>query len=498
MTSKTWALSLFGAHRLSAQQRVEYRSQLAGWQDASAFGFPEDFEAMAWPRGTCLSIAEFLNQLESSYEGVVFPFGWREPEVVPVRSVSLIFGPAEANYWTLSDFGACGLDRVSARSAILRSDLIVTNQPGVAEFIKANTGCSESGVWVVGGIPASFADFVEALRPRLSAPAAGTESAKPPKFSLITPSYNQAQYIERTIQSVLGQEYPDFEYIVVDGASTDWTLDILKRYEGRLKWISEPDRGYADAVNKGGAQASGDYVMWIPSDDLLNDSQVLNRLAATIQKTGADVVYGDAFYIDAHDRLLSSYRVYDYGPETLVDWCLICQPSTAFRRDLFEKVGRLNSNLRSVADYDLWMRFSAAGASFERTGYAISRYRIHPNSITTRQRFLTFMEIFERQWSYYGCVGASWVKAAVHEVRLTVFGLFRRPGDVTASGVHRRPHWGARLKFFLKKILMWEKVLRVRAFQRVVFCLTKLSYRMSRMRSRLSPLVKPSTDVHGS
>jgi glycosyltransferase involved in cell wall biosynthesis len=184
------------------------------------------------------------------------------------------------------------------------------------------------------------------------------------RISVITPSFNQAAFIGRTIESVQAQRGPfELEHIVVDGGSTDGTQEVLRRYEGRLRWISEPDRGQSDAINKGFRMATGDVLAWLNSDDLYEPgalAAVAEALAA-----GARWCFGECRVIDEGDReirrAVSWYKNRQsrrYGFARLLGRNFIPQPAVFFRRDLLEEVGGLGEDYHLAMDYDLWLRFA--------------------------------------------------------------------------------------------------------------------------------------------
>lgn len=183
------------------------------------------------------------------------------------------------------------------------------------------------------------------------------------KFSIITPSFNQGRFIERTIDSVLAQRGEfELEYVVVDGQSTDETLGVLRRYADRLRFVSEPDRGQVDAVNKGIRMTSGEVVAWLNSDDTYEPG-ALQAVADALRS--AAWCFGTCRIVDEHDREIrhgiSRYKAAQsrrYGLRRLLGRNFIPQPATFFRRELLSQAGALDETLRFAMDYDLWLRFA--------------------------------------------------------------------------------------------------------------------------------------------
>lgn len=178
--------------------------------------------------------------------------------------------------------------------------------------------------------------------------------------SIITPSFNQARYIEQTIQSVLSQDYPHIEYLIVDGGSSDGTIDILKKYETRLSWISESDRGQTDAINKGFGRAQGDILAWINSDDTYEPGAVAAAVRYLREHPEVGMVYGDCNYIDDAGMVIgkfhsaqTNYRLLRRG------YTHIPQQTMFFRAELWKEVGPLDPSFYFAMDYDLWTRIAA-------------------------------------------------------------------------------------------------------------------------------------------
>jgi hypothetical protein len=180
-----------------------------------------------------------------------------------------------------------------------------------------------------------------------------------PLVTVVTPSLNQGKFIEATIQSVLSQDYPNLEYIVMDGGSTDETLEILCSYGRRLRWVSEPDGGQSQAINTGWRMAEGEILTWLNADDLFSPGAV-RRAVLALQAAGGDVagVYGDCVYIDEQGQPLGKYpsQSFDYGRLVQLAEDFIPQPGAFLRRNWLERVGLLDESLHYVMDYDLWLR----------------------------------------------------------------------------------------------------------------------------------------------
>ncbi len=180
-----------------------------------------------------------------------------------------------------------------------------------------------------------------------------------PRVSIITPSYNQADFLEYTIQSVLRQDYLNLEYGIVDGGSTDGSLDILKRYDSQLSWwISEPDQGQAQAINKGMARTSGDFIAWINSDDVYLPNAI-TQAVTSMEEFDVDLVYGDAVTIDEAGYPLNELMFSDWDLSDLLRFRVICQPAVFMKREVWEEVGGLNSDLHYMLDHQLWIKIAS-------------------------------------------------------------------------------------------------------------------------------------------
>jgi glycosyltransferase involved in cell wall biosynthesis len=180
-----------------------------------------------------------------------------------------------------------------------------------------------------------------------------------PLVSIVTPSFNQARFLEATIRSVLDQDYPNLEYLVVDGASTDGSVDIIRRFADRLTWwVTEKDSGQSEAINKGLQRARGEYVGWLNSDDVYLPGAVSAAVKAFQSYPDAGVVYGDARAIDANGRVLNLMRARQYSLVDLMAFNIICQPAAFMDRSVVERVEFLNPAYHLLMDNLLWIKMA--------------------------------------------------------------------------------------------------------------------------------------------
>lgn len=180
--------------------------------------------------------------------------------------------------------------------------------------------------------------------------------------SIITPSFNQARYLETTVQSVLSQDYPHIEYIVIDGASTDDSIEIIKKHENRLAyWISEKDNGQADAINKGLTRAKGEIVAWLNSDDYYLPNAISNAVKVFEGIPDLIMAYGDMLAVDEHGQTINNMKYKQLSLEDLLCFQIIGQPAVFFRRDAFEKSGGLDPTFHFLLDHHLWIRLTLQG-----------------------------------------------------------------------------------------------------------------------------------------
>ncbi len=180
--------------------------------------------------------------------------------------------------------------------------------------------------------------------------------------SIITPSYNQASYLEQTITSVLNQDHADIEYIVVDGGSTDNSVDIIKKYSNRLAyWTSEKDNGQADAINKGFTKATGEVIAWLNSDDYYLDGTVSAAVKIFDENPDVGLVYGNMLAVDEHGKTFNALNYKQLTLEDLLCFQIIGQPAVFMRRSVLQKTSGLDSTFHFLLDHHLWIQLAQLG-----------------------------------------------------------------------------------------------------------------------------------------
>ena len=216
----------------------------------------------------------------------------------------------------------------------------------------------------------------------------GRFSSDRPLVSIVTACYNSQAYLEETIASVVGQTYSNIEYIVVDGASSDGTLDIIKRHQNAIsRWVSEPDEGQADGLRKGFDMSRGEVLGWINADDVYRDDAVEAAVSALLASS-ADVVYGNRALIDGDGRRIGERRLAPFLPffsrrGVLYGGFGVYQPAAFWTRELYLKAGGLDTTYMFRMDTELFTRFVMADAAFKFLPRDLVSFRVHPNSKTT-------------------------------------------------------------------------------------------------------------------
>ena len=211
----------------------------------------------------------------------------------------------------------------------------------------------------------------------------GNDTNKLPRISVVTPSYNQGQFIRATIESVLSQGYPDIEYFVMDGGSTDNTVSVLQEYGEKLEWISEPDNGQTHAINKGIKRSTGDIIAYLNSDDVYLPGTLHKIAQAFIDSPEIDFFYGDFHGIDRDGEILDKIKTIPFCPNVLVyDANFICQPASFYRRRLFELIGHFDESLNFLMDYEFFMRAAKRKVGIRLIPDYLSAIRFHDDCKT--------------------------------------------------------------------------------------------------------------------
>src|SRR5690242_3077701 len=258
-----------------------------------------------------------------------------------------------------------------------------------------------------------------------------------PKITVVTPTYNRAEYLEETIRSVLDQNYPNLEYIIVDGGSTNpQVIDLIRRYEHRLAWwISERDGGHAEAIGKGFARATGEVLAWLCSDDTYLPG-ALRAVGETFRgHPDADVVYGHYNVIDSRSRVVRNGRVVKYSRLQMLSNGNVHQASVFWTRKIYHRAGaqvggvRLEYN-RYSPDSDLYYRFIRAGARWRMLPSTLSTFRVHRNHTTSlepREVWNHYWKAAREHYPFWTRTGAYRALAAAMRLRRTFYLI--RQGD---------------------------------------------------------------------
>jgi glycosyltransferase involved in cell wall biosynthesis len=225
-----------------------------------------------------------------------------------------------------------------------------------------------------------------------------------PKISIITPSYNQGQYIEETICSVLDQNYPNLEYIIMDGGSKDNTVEVIKKYEKHLTyWVSERDKGQSDAINKGFRMATGDVINWLNSDDYYS-KDTLYKVGAAFTDPSVNVYLGiSRVFGNKGEFFTTGTDVYAGNLEKTMGWARIDQPETFFRKSCLDNIGYVDEQFHYIMDRELWVRYLLQYGfnGLKKTNDLLAHFRVHDDSKTNN-----FHEKFNKEsLSLYHAIG---------------------------------------------------------------------------------------------
>ena len=227
-------------------------------------------------------------------------------------------------------------------------------------------------------------------------------------FSVVTPSYNQGFFIERTITSVLSQSGIDLDYLICDGGSTDTSVSVISNYAAHIQWLSETDDGQADAVNKGIGMTKGDIIAWINSDDIYYSGALAKVARVFSNHPEIQVVYGQADWIDEFDNILKPFPTEPWNYDRLKETCFLCQPAVFFRRSLVERYGPLNKTLQYCMDYELWLRYGQH-ARFYYLPEKLAGSRMYKTNKTMGQALAAHAEINTMLTDKFGHIPTNWL-----------------------------------------------------------------------------------------
>ncbi len=288
---------------------------------------------------------------------------------------------------------------------------------------------------------AKSADELMAALKRVEANTRRDGAAQDPLVSIVTPSMNQGRFLRRTIESVLNQTYRNIEYLVIDGGSSDESIEILESYGDRLRWISEPDGGQTNAINKGFALARGRIRAYLNSDDMLLPDAVENAVAFLRQNPDCDMVYGEAAFIDEHDREIGRYNTDEYSFERLMWDCCVCQPAAFWRREIADRIGPFDERVHFAMDYEYWLRIDRAGGRIMHLRRLLAASRVHSETKTQSRRAEIFAEIFDVCLKHGGYVSYNYFLGLWHH---RLGRRQRSPISVSRSDLGRMPTLVAR------------------------------------------------------
>ena len=206
-----------------------------------------------------------------------------------------------------------------------------------------------------------------------------TVNVVPGRFSVIVPSFQQGEFLERTLQSILNQDCGDVEIIVQDGGSSDRSVEILKRYAERIQWESKRDNGQSAAINEGMGKVTGEFLCYLNSDDMFCAGALRRVRDFFALHPEAEIVYGRADFVDEQDEVIGSYPVEPWNYARLLETCFICQPACFWRRSVFERFGPFDETLHYAMDYEYWLR-AGATTTFHFLPETLAASRCHPRA----------------------------------------------------------------------------------------------------------------------
>lgn len=323
----------------------------------------------------------------------------------------------------------------------LRVELIKKGRARLSEF--NNTKVIAELADALRSAPAKFDNPLTWSKERLS------QNSTFPLVSIIVPSYQQGRFLQECIDSILDQDYPNIEIIVIDAGSTDNSLEVLKSYDNKIFFISEADHGQADGINKGLSHSHGDIIGWLNSDDIYKPGAIKTAVTALLGESGCWLVYGEADYIDTNGAKIGRYPTETYSLKNLLKHCCICQPTVFFDKRLLDTAGHLDTNYNMALDYELWLRYSKF-TPFMFIPVTLAASRLYGETKTSKYRGQSINESIKACKNHYGRASILWCMQFSHQATsvLPYIGERRRlrlPVQmlvlIYALSIHMLPYW---------------------------------------------------------
>jgi glycosyltransferase involved in cell wall biosynthesis len=241
-----------------------------------------------------------------------------------------------------------------------------------------------------------------------------------PKISIVTPSYNQAQFLEKTILSVLNQSYPNLEYIIIDGGSTDGSVEIIQKYEKHLSyWVSEKDQGQVHALNKGFSRATGDIIGWQNSDDIYLPFAFRQTAELFLKHSDIDIVFGNIVFLDENENPIGEMRFTPFSILTHFYECIsIANQSSFWKRSVFSRIGMFDTRFQFSMDYEFFLRAAKNNMQFKLFHTYFGAFRVHPSAKSS-----TVIHMSESDHRNIDCI---YKKRLVLSSPLKIMSLLRR------------------------------------------------------------------------